>query len=91
MYILSTSTDLDVSAMVSTQIKKKKKSWTKFDKKALFCYHINFRCHIGSDLINISCHSFQPLSLPSLMHFHPITSPILPSLSLTSLLSSSSI
>lgn len=57
--------------------------------KALFCYHANFRCHTGSDHMNISCH-FSRYSLPSLMYSpsHRLlpTYPLSPPL--TSLLSS---
>lgn len=73
-YGKTTSTDLFVLAIVFTN---QYKSWTHIWYKALFCYHANFRCHIGPDHINISCHSFQPLFLPSLMHFDPIAPSIL--------------
>lgn len=85
--MLSTSTDLHALAMVSTQINKD--PGPPFDTKPYCVIMQTLGCHIGSDRINILCHSFQPPSLP--FPSYPTTSSIPPSLSLTSLLSPSSI
>lgn len=60
-FILSTSTDLYVLAAISPRINKN--PGPTFDTKP---YFVIMQSSGGSDRINISCHSLQPLSLPSI-------------------------